>query len=48
MEWYFKCDYEGNVDGFDGVTIAESDGDMKICGLKEFQSKTEHYYPYGE
>ena len=23
VEWYFKCDYEGNVDGFDGVTIAE-------------------------
>ncbi len=23
VEWYFECDYEGNVDGFDGVTIAE-------------------------
>lgn len=22
--------------------------DMKICDLKEFQSKAEHYYPYGE
>lgn len=36
VEWYFKCDYEGNVDGFDGVTIAEFDADMKICDLKEF------------
>lgn len=45
-EWYFKCDYEGTVDGFDGVTIAEFDSDMKICNLKEFQSKAEHYYPY--
>ena len=42
------CDYEGNVDGFDGVTIAEFDADMKICDLKEFQSKAEHNYPYGE
>ena len=21
VEWFFQCDYEGNVDGFDGVTI---------------------------
>ena len=48
VEWYFKCDYEGNVDGFDGVTIAEFDEDMKICDLKEFQSKAEHHCPYGE
>lgn len=47
VEWFFQCDYEGNVDGFDGVTIAEFDADMKICDLKEFQSKAEHYYPYG-
>ena len=46
--WYFKCDYEGNVDGFDGVTIAEFDEDMKICDLKEFTSKAEHHCPYGE
>ena len=43
-----KCDYEDNVDGFDGITIAEFDADRKICDLKEFQSKAEHYYPYGE
>ena len=46
VEWYFKCDYEGKVDGFDGVTIAEFNADMKICDLKEFQSKAKHYYPY--
>lgn len=34
------------MDGFDGVTIAEFDADMKICELKEFQSKAEHYCPY--
>ena len=47
VEWFFQCDYEENVDGFDGVTIAEFDAKMKICELKEFQSKAEHYYPYG-
>lgn len=48
VEWYFKCNYDGTVDGFDGVTIAEFDTDGKIYNLKEFQSKAEHYYPYGE
>lgn len=48
VEWYFKCDYEGNVDGFDGVSIVDFDDNMKILKLCEFQSKPEHYYPYGE
>lgn len=46
VEWYFKCNYDGRVDGFDGVTIADFDNDMKILKLCEFQSKAEHYYPY--
>ena len=47
-EWYFQCDYDGNVDGFDGVTIAELDDGAKIRSLKEFQSKAEHHFPYHE
>lgn len=47
-EWYFKCEYEGTVDGFDGVTIADFDDDCRIVKLCEFQSKAEHYLPYGE
>jgi len=47
VEWYFSCDYEGNVDGFDGVTIADFDDTGKIFRLREFQSKPEHNYPYG-
>jgi len=43
-----SLNYDSNVDGFNGVTIAEFDADRKICDLKEFQSKAEHYYPYGE
>lgn len=46
VEWYFKCNYDGTVDGFDGVTIADFNGDMKITKLCEFQSKAEHYAPY--
>ena len=49
LQWDIKrLIVSGNVDGFDGVTIAEFDADMQICDLKEFQSKTEHYCPYGE
>jgi len=47
VEWYFSCDYEGNVDGFDGVTIADFNDTGKIFRLREFQSKPEHNYPYG-
>lgn len=47
-EWYFKCDYDHNIDGFDGVTIADFDQNGKIMKLCEFQSKVEHYYPYSE
>ena len=45
-EWFFQCDYCQSTDGFDGVTIAEFDADRKICNLREFQSKSEHNYPY--
>lgn len=47
VEWYFKCNYEGKTDGFDGVTIAKFDENQLIYDLKEFQSKSEHYNPYG-
>ncbi len=46
-EWFFRCDYEGVTDGFDGVTVADFDSSGKIICLKEFQSKAEHCYPYG-
>ena len=46
-EWYFQCQYEGVIDGFDGVSIVDFDDEMKIVKLREFQSKAEHYFPYG-
>jgi hypothetical protein len=45
-EWYFECDYEDNIGGFDGITLAKFDNKGLICELKEFQSKSEHYLPY--
>lgn len=39
VEWYFKCDYEDNMDGFDKGTKAEFDFVMKICDLREIQLK---------
>lgn len=48
VEWYFECDYDNNLDGFDGVSIIEFTDENKIKSLKEFQSKKDHIYPYGK
>ena len=42
VEWYFECEYEGNIDGFDGVSIIQFNKNEKIEVIKEFQSKAEH------
>lgn len=47
-EWYFHCDYNGEESGFDGVSLIEFDEAGRIASLKEFQSKAEHVFPYGE
>lgn len=48
VEWYFRCEYDGETDGFDGVSLIEFNETGKIVSLKEFQSKAEHVFPYGE
>lgn len=48
VEWYFCCEYDGVTDGFDGVSWIEFDETGKIVNLREFQSKSEHHYPYGQ
>lgn len=48
VEWYFCCEYDGNTDGFDGVSWIEFDDSGKIKALREFQSKAEHCFPYGK
>ena len=47
-EWYFQCEWGGNVDGFQGVSIVEFNEEDEIVLLKEFQSKTPNVYPYEE
>ena len=47
VEWYFECEYNHELSGFDGVSIMEFEENGKILRLKEFQSKSEHFYPYG-
>jgi len=46
VEWYFECNFDGVIYGFDGVSIIEFDNDEKICSIKEFKSKEEHNSPY--
>ena len=48
VEWYFCCEFEGERAGFDGVSLIEFDKAGKIRSLKEFESKAEHVFPYGE
>ena len=46
--WHYKCKYNGSMYEFNGVTIAEFHNEHKIEKLCEFQSKSEHCYPYDE
>lgn len=46
VEWYFKCEYDGEIGAFDGVSLIQFDKDNHIISLKEFQSKIPHNYPY--
>jgi len=46
VEWFFRCDYDGNAGCFDGVSIIEFDAENRILRIKEYQSKHEHVFPY--
>lgn len=48
VEWYFRCEYDGVIEGFDGASWIEFDEQGKIMALREFQSKAEHHFPYGQ
>jgi hypothetical protein len=48
VEWFFECKYNKNVASFDGVSIIEFDKNNKIIIVKEFESKSEHIFPYNE
>lgn len=44
--WTFACHYQGQDHAFDGVTIADFDGE-KIAHLSEYSSQLEPIFPYG-
>lgn len=46
VQWFFRCDYDGTVSGFDGVSVIDFDEDDKICRLSEYQSEPKHVLPY--
>lgn len=48
VEWTFGCVYDGEESLFNGVSLIELGESGKIRSLKEFQSKAEHVFPYGE
>jgi len=45
-EWYFKCESNGDIIDFDGVSVVKFDENDAIVYLKEYQSKVPNYYPY--
>jgi len=45
-EWYFNCECDGVIDGFNGVSVITFNEENKIVLLKEFQSKSPNNYPY--
>lgn len=47
-EWFFECEAKMNTYSFDGVSIIEFDKNNNIIMVKEFQSKSEHCFPYNE
>lgn len=48
VEWHFKCNYQKKISEFDGVSIIDFNDQNKIISVKEYQSKSQHYYPYSK
>lgn len=46
VEWHFKCCYKNKYSEFDGISLIEFNDSDKIINVKEFESKSNHYYPY--
>lgn len=46
VEWFFEYEAGIHKHSFDGVSIIEFDENNEIIMVKEFQSKSERYFPY--
>ncbi|HEM3614573.1 TPA: nuclear transport factor 2 family protein [Streptococcus suis] len=44
-QWTFSCDYDGQQEAFDGVTIADF-REKKMCRVLEYRSESQHTFPY--
>lgn len=47
-DWYFECEYDGKIDGFNGVSWIKFDDENKIVEIREYQSKVPNYFPYNK
>ncbi len=47
-KWYFECDCEGTVGGFDGVSWVLYDYEGKIRELREYAAKLPYVFPYSK
>ena len=48
VEWHFKCNYQKQISEFYGISIIDFNDQNKIISVKEYQSKSQHYYPYSK
>lgn len=47
-DWYFECEYDGKIDGFNGVSWIKFNDENKIIEIREYQSKVPNYFPYNK
>lgn len=47
FEWFFECDYKGNLAGFDGCSFMILT-DRRFSRISEYKTDAERYYPYGD
>ena len=48
VEWHFKCNYQKKISEIYGISIIDFNDQNKIISVKEYQSKSQHYYPYSK
>lgn len=45
-DWYFECEYDSKIDGFNGVSWIKFNDNNKIVELREYKSEVPNYFPY--
>lgn len=47
-EWFFRYEHDRDSGCFNGVSIVDFDEQNRICSIREYESQSDHYFPYGE